>query len=109
MNSIVKIIVHAPKDSADSIRHAIGSNGGGTIGNYTYCSFSILGTGRFLPQSGANPTIGSVDKPEEVNEERIEVTCNKSDAVAIVNAIKNAHPYEEPTIDIYPLLTLETL
>ena len=62
-----------------------------------------------MPKSGANPTIGKVGTPEEVTEERVEVTYNKRDALRIVNAIKISHPYEEPTIDIYPLLTPETL
>lgn len=109
MKEIVKIVVHVPEDNSNKVRDAIGTAGGGKIGNYEYCSFSVKGTGRFLPQLGANPTIGSVGTPEEVIEERIEITCDKTDALRIVNAIKNAHPYEEPTIDIYPLLSHESL
>ncbi len=109
MKEIVKIVVHVPEKSADTIRRAIGTNGGGKIGDYSFCSFSILGTGRFLPQEGAKPTIGQVGELERVSEERIEVTCDQSDAITILDAIKAVHPYEEPTIDIYSLLSPESL
>lgn len=109
MKEIVKIVVHVPEKNSSAVREAIGTAGGGKIGDYKYCSFTVIGTGRFIPQSGANPAIGSVGMPEEVLEERIEVTCDKSDALRVVNAIKNVHPYEEPTIDIYPLVSPDTL
>ena len=41
---------------------------------------------------------------EEVIEERIEVTCQQSDLADVVAAIRHAHPYEEPVIDIYSLV-----
>lgn len=107
MNQLVKIIVTVPEQDAYKLRKAIGDAGGGRIGNYTHCSLSVKGVGRFKPKKGANPTVGEVGKPEEVAEERIEVTCEQDKLKDVVKAIREAHPYEEPTIDIYPLL-LET-
>ena len=104
MKSRVKIIVTVPVDQADSLRLAIGEAGGGKIGNYDYCSFSVKGTGRFLPNEEANPTIGKPGKPEQVEEERVEITCDLNDAETVVKAIRKAHSYEEPAIDVYPLL-----
>jgi hypothetical protein len=109
MSKIVKVVVHVPQGSADMVRSAIGEAGGGVIGNYTFCSFSIAGTGRFFPQKDAKPHIGEIEQFESVTEERIEVTCPQSVALKVIDAIKVAHPYEEPTIDIYPLLSPETL
>ena len=103
MNSHYKLAVHVPVESADKVREAIGAAGGGKIGNYAFCSFSVKGVGRFLPQEGANPTIGAVGKLEEVEEERIEVTVDAAALKDVIAAIKATHPYEEPTIDIYPL------
>lgn len=103
MNSHYKLAVHVPVESADKVREAIGAAGGGKIGNYAFCSFSVKGVGRFLPQEGANPTIGAVGKLEEVEEERIEVTVEAVVLKDVIAAIKATHPYEEPTIDIYPL------
>lgn len=98
-----KIVVTVPIADADKLREAIGQAGGGKIGNYSFCSFSSRGTGRFLPNKGANPAIGEVGKPEEVEEERIEVTCADELVADVVAAIKRVHPYEEPVVDVYPL------
>lgn len=98
-----KIIVTAPVIEADMIRKAIGEAGGGKIGNYSFCSFSTRGTGRFLPNDDAHPAVGEVGKLEEVEEERIEVSCDDSLVAEVVAAIRQAHPYEEPAIDVYSL------
>lgn len=99
----VKIVVFVPEKDADNVRGAMGKAGAGKIGNYTYCSFSVKGTGRFLPGEGANPTIGKVGSTETVPEERIETVCDREKLSAVVGAIKATHPYEEVAFDIYPL------
>ena len=99
----VKIVVTVPETHADVVREAMGKAGAGKIGNYSFCSFSVKGTGRFRPDAGANPHIGEVEKPEEVAEERIEVTCPWSILDEVVKAIKKVHPYEEVVIDAYTL------
>ena len=105
----VKIIVNIPPENADAIREVLGKAGAGTIGNYSYCSFSVTGRGRFLPNEKAQPHIGEPGKPENVTEERIEVICDRAQAKAVIGALRRAHPYEEPAIDIYPLLDEEDL
>jgi hypothetical protein len=104
--STYKVVVTVPEDEADKLREAIGSAGGGKVGSYIHCSFSVRGTGRFLPVDGAKPAIGQVGKLEEVAEERIEVTCDSESVKAVVAAIRHAHSYEEPAIDVYELVEL---
>ena len=101
-----KVVVTVPEESANELREAIGQAGGGKVGNYTHCSFSVKGTGRFLPVDGARPAIGKIGQLEAVAEERIEVTCDPENVRAVVVAIREAHPYEEPAIDIYELTEL---
>ena len=104
MGQLAKIVVTVSEKDADKLREAIGNANCGKIGNYTHCSFSIKGIGRFKPESGANPAIGEVGKLEEVLEERIEVTCEKDNLSNVITAIRSVHPYDEPAIDIYPML-----
>jgi len=99
----VKIVVFVPESHADAVREAMGAAGAGKIGNYTHCSFSSSGMGRFKPEEGAHPAIGSVGIPEVVSEERIEVVCSRNLLGDVVAAIKKVHPYEEVALDIYPL------
>ncbi len=101
--SFSKIIVYVPLTHAEAVRHAIGVVGGGKLGKYSFCSFSTRGIGRFKPEQGAQPHIGTVGKLEEVEEERIEVTCETSLVEAVIAAIKKVHPYEEVALDIYNL------
>lgn len=105
----VKIVTFVPIASADELRNALGSAGAGSIGEYSYCSFSVVGKGRFLPSVDASPAIGRVGEFEVVEEERVEVVCNKQDAKTVIAAMKKAHPYEEVAFDIYPLLTEDEL
>ena len=98
-----KIVVFVPETHADALRKAMGDAGAGKIGNYTYCTFSTKGTGRFKPLDGAHPTRGEVGKVEEVCEERIETVCTEETLMSILTVIKQVHPYEEPATDIYPL------
>lgn len=99
----VKIVVFVPESHADIVREAMGKTGSGKIGNYTYCSFSSKGIGRFKPEEGARPNIGEVGKFESVSEERIEAVCEREKVADIIKAIKKVHPYEEVALDIYPL------
>jgi hypothetical protein len=101
LKTTAKIVTFVPESHADQVRQAIGEAGAGKIGNYSFCSFSTKGTGRFLPLDGANPTIGTVGNPESVEEERIEAICESADVQKIIGAIKKAHPYEEVPIEVY--------
>ena len=102
----VKIVVFVPETHADAVRRAIGDAGAGKIGNYSHCTFSSKGQGRFLPLGGAHPTIGEVGKMETVDEERIEFVCDKDILEKVIVAMKASHPYEEVAFYIYPLLDI---
>ena len=98
-----KIVVYVPEVDADKLRQAMGNAGAGIVGNYSHCTFTIKGTGRFKPNEGANPTIGEIGKLEEVSEDRIETVCEEDKLEAVLKAIKDNHPYEEPATDVYPI------
>ena len=68
-----KWVVFVPAENSDAVREAMFAAGGGHIGDYSHCSWSVSGTGQFLPHEGAAPTIGSVGTVERVPEERVEV------------------------------------
>lgn len=98
-----KLVVYVPVKDAEKIRHVLGEMGAGAIGDYTHCSFSAIGTGRFLPGENTNPHIGTVGKLEAVEEERIETVFPETIEKSLIKAMLEAHPYEEPAYDIYPL------
>lgn len=106
MKELVKIVVFVPEEDGDKVRKALGEAGAGMIGEYSFCSFSLKGVGRFKPSDKANPHIGKAGEIEMVDEERIEVACEKEQAQNIIETIKEVHPYEEVVVDIYPMLSL---
>ncbi len=102
-----KIVLYVPETHAEVVREAIGDAGAGIIGNYTHCTFTIKGTGRFKPNEKADPTIGEAGVLEEVTEDRIETVCEEDKLKAVLKAIKEVHPYEEPATDVYPIEVFE--
>jgi hypothetical protein len=100
----VQITTTIPVKDADLLREALGKAGAGMLGDYSFCSFSIIGTGRFKPSASANPHIGTPNKLAVVEEEQISVNCDLADAKHIITALRTTHPYEEPLIDIVPLI-----
>lgn len=101
----VKIFVTIPVGKTDEIRKAICEAGAGTIGtNYEECSVTTKCVGTFRPINNANPYIGKKNELEFVNEEKLEVICDVNKVKEVVKVLREVHPYEEPAIDIIPLL-----
>jgi hypothetical protein len=103
MKKKYKIVIYVPESHSEVLRNATGEAGAGVIGNYTHCTFTTKGIGRFKPEVGSNPSIGEVGKLEEVNEERIETVCSEEKLIDVLKAIKAVHPYEEPATDVYQI------
>ena len=97
------LTVNTPEKDCDKVREAMGKAGAGLIGSYGFCSFSHKGIGRSLPLNGANPAIGEVGKMEAIPEEKIETFCTEDKLKAVIKAIKESHPYEEPAITYFPV------
>lgn len=100
----VKIFVTIPTESTEVVRKAICDAGAGVIGNYSYCTTSIKSTGTFIPNEKADPYIGEKNKLEYINEDKLEVICDIKIAKKVITALREVHPYEEPGIDIVPLI-----
>ena len=100
----VKIIVTIPLENIEEVRNAICEAGAGVIGNYKYCSMSTKCVGTFKPTDEANPYIGEKNNLEFVDEEKLEVVCDVKNVKEVVSVLRKVHPYEEPAIDIIPLI-----
>ncbi len=106
MSEKVKLVVHCPIESGNIIRQTIGEAGGGEIGDYKFCSFTVVGTGRSLGDETSEPVYGQKGHLSSSEEERIEVTVDQTKIKDVVREVLKVHPYDKPTYDIYPLLDL---
>ncbi|MBS4173560.1 Nif3-like dinuclear metal center hexameric protein [Bacillus sp. FJAT-49736] len=98
-----KLAVYVPVENESDVRAALGKAGAGAIGQYSHCSFSTEGTGRFLPGENTRPYIGEAGNLVSVKEVKIETIFPEHLQNKVLSAMLKAHPYEEVAFDIYPL------
>ena len=104
----LKLATFVPEEHVGRLRAALCKAGAGAIGKYTDCSFRIAGTGTFQGADTTKPYVGKARRFEEVKEWRLEVRLPESCQAAVVRALRESHPYEEPAYDVYPLLEKKT-
>lgn len=98
-----KLVVFVPVGDAERVRRAVTDAGAGRLGAYDSCTFTTPGEGRFRPLEGASPTLGRVGSVEVVEEVRVETLYPRPLRRQVVEAMRAAHPYEEPAFDLLEL------
>jgi hypothetical protein len=98
-----KLVVFVPAEALDAVREAVFAAGAGRIGEYERCSWYAEGTGTFLGGEGTSPVVGERGQEERVPELRLETVYPHEREAHVVRALREAHPYEEPAFDLYPL------
>lgn len=101
-----KWVVYVPAAQAETLREVMFDAGAGRIGDYSHCSWTVSGSGQFLPLDGASPAIGTVGTVERVSEDRVEVIAPARLRPAVLAAMRASHPYEEPAFDVFALAPL---
>jgi dinuclear metal center YbgI/SA1388 family protein len=102
-NQLKKLVTYVPASHAEVVRNALFSAGAGHIGKYDACSYNTEGKGSFRPQEGASPYTGKIGELHFENETRIETVFPAEIKNDLVQALLEAHPYEEVAYDIYPI------
>lgn len=101
-----KITLYVPVTHVESVKAAMFGAGAGRIGNYDCCAWQVLGVGQFRALAGANPFLGQIGAVEPVAEYKVEMVCAADSLKPAIQALKVAHPYEEPAYDVIKLLDL---
>jgi len=96
-----KVVVFVPEEESEAVREVMSQAGAGWIGRYRECSFESPGIGGFRPIEGANPTIGRVGERETVREQRLEMLVPGGRLAEVIDAMRQAHSYEEPAFDVF--------
>jgi len=98
-----KHVVLVPVAAAGAVVDAMSAAGAGALGDYARCAWTTTGEGTFEPQPGAEPAIGAVGERTVVVEARVEMVAPRARRAAVVAAVRDAHPYEEPAFDVLEL------
>jgi hypothetical protein len=96
---------YVPVSALEEVKAAVFAAGAGRIGKYDQCCWQVEGEGQFRPLAGSNPAIGQLDQLETLPEYRVEMVCDADCIVAVVAALKAAHPYEEPAWHVLQMVT----
>jgi len=99
----LKVVTFVPDTHLDVVQRAVWDAGAGVIGEYRDCSFRVPGTGTFFGTESTNPAVGQAGQLEQVEEFRVEFVCPPVRMNDVLDALKRAHPYEEPAIDVQVL------
>jgi hypothetical protein len=99
-----KLVVFVPEAALDKVRDALFVAGAGRIGDYERCSWYAAGTGTFMGGETTDPTIGERGREERVPELRLETVFPAERQDEVLEALRGAHPYEEPAYDVYELV-----
>jgi hypothetical protein len=99
-----KLVVFVPAEALDRVRDALFEAGAGRIGEYERCSWYTEGMGTFRGGEGTQPAVGEAGREERVPELRLETVFPSDHRERVVEALRHAHPYEEPAFDVYELL-----
>ncbi len=94
-DTLSKLVTFVPPGYLDAVTAALHDAGAGQIGHYKNCSFQVDGKGRFEPEVGASPYIGTPGQPEIVSETRLELIFPTRLEASILKALRGSQPYEE--------------
>ncbi|WP_019673120.1 Nif3-like dinuclear metal center hexameric protein [Psychrobacter lutiphocae] len=101
-----KLTVFIPDTDLETVKSALFTAGAGHIGNYSNCCWQVQGTGQFMPLAGSQPHIGQLNSVEQVTEWRVEMVVAKDNIQAVIEALKQAHPYETPAYDVIAMIDI---
>ncbi len=100
----VKLEIFIPETHVEPLRHALHEAGVGRIGQYDHCLSITPVTGYWRPLPGSDPHIGTVGEVSSGTEYKVEANCSVDLVNGALHAIKAVHPYDEPLINVIPLL-----
>ena len=107
MSEYIKLEIFIPETHFEALQSALLSVDAGHIGNYDSCLSYYRVSGTWRPLEGTDPYNGKVGEISEGEEIKVEVTLKAAQLEDVVAAVRRVHPYEEPVINLIPLLHLE--
>jgi len=102
-NLLKKLITFCPIKHVTKVQTALFNAGAGHIGNYDCCSYNTSGEGTFRALENTNPFVGKSHEIHHEKEVKIEVIFPAYLQSSLIQALIDAHPYEEVAYDIFPL------
>ncbi|MCL2526148.1 MAG: cytochrome C biogenesis protein [Coriobacteriia bacterium] len=101
---MLKLEIYIPVTHFAELQEALRIVGAGVVGNYDSVLSYHPVKGTWRPLAGADPYDGTIGELQEGDEYKVEVRCEAENLTQTLAAIREVHPYEEPLINVIPLL-----
>jgi len=101
----VKIEIFIPENYVKILSDELSNIDVGHIGNYDHCMSVTSVKGYWRPLAEAHPFQGKAGELCEGTECKVEGNCKFEQARAALKVIHKVHPYEEPVINVIPLIS----
>ncbi len=99
-----KVSVCAPVNFSDRIMDAVDKAIAPMYEGYSRTFTITEVTGTWIPMPGSSPYDGKIGEITEARELRIDFAVRENELKNALEAILSVHPYEEPNIDILPMM-----
>lgn len=99
-----KLEIYLPKEYIVKMRNALNKVNACRVGNYDNVISITDVQGYWRPLEDSIPYNGEKGKINEGTECKIEVRCKKEYVKDALKIIRQIHPYEEPLINVIPLM-----
>lgn len=98
-----QLFFYVPESHLEQVKHALFEAGAGRLGNYSNCCWQTTGLGQYLPHEDAKPFLGKNNQLSIEKEIKVELLCTHSCLNRVIEALIDAHPYEEPAYGVIAL------
>ncbi|MCD6055210.1 MAG: NGG1p interacting factor [Gammaproteobacteria bacterium] len=95
---------YVPRTHLEVVKAALFAAGAGSMGGYDQVCWQTEGTGQFRPLPGSQPHIGKPNMLEKLDEYKVEMICRDDKVDAVIQALRKAHPYEEPAYGMLKII-----
>ena len=100
---VCKLEIFLPETHLEAVQEALWSVDAGHIGAYDRCMSWSRVHSCWRPLAGTDPFLGTPGELCRAEELKIEVCCLEERLEETLAAVRAAHPYEEPVINVIPL------
>jgi dinuclear metal center YbgI/SA1388 family protein len=98
-----KLYTYIPELEVESLKNNLFEAGAGQIGNYSECSFQVLGKGNYKGDEYSNPSVGEPNVRTQLDEVKIEFLFPSWLKNEVVNTLIQHHPYEAVAYEVISL------
>ncbi len=103
-NLCYKISVCIPEKYLNALMDSVAGAAKPLYPGYRRCFSYWPAKGTWIPETGTSPFSGVPGEICTEDEMKVEFAVKEEDLVSAVKAVRDVHPYEEPAIDVVPML-----